>query len=73
MSLSKHEQTILKQQTINDEGPGTVARDFTTLFNLIASEGIQASGVHHFLPMQRLAELNARLIKPIELGLKRPQ
>ena len=73
MSLKKHEQTVLQQQTINDKGPGTVVRDFATLLNFIGSEGIQASGIHHFLPMQCLKELNARLIKPVELGLKRPQ
>ena len=73
MSLKKHEQTILQQQIINDESPGTVVRDFETLLNFIGSEGIQASGKHHFLPMQRLTELNARLINPVELGLKRPQ
>lgn len=73
MSLKKHELKILQQQTINDEGPGTVVRDFATLLNFIGSEGIQASGTYHFLPMQRLTELNAHLSKPVELGLKRPQ
>ncbi len=73
MALKKHEQTILQQQVISDEGPGTVVRDFATLLDFIGSEGVQTSGKLHFLPMQRLAELNARLIKPVELGLKRPQ
>ena len=49
MSLKKHEQTILQQQTIDDEGPGTVVRDFATLLNFIGSEGIQASGTQSLL------------------------
>jgi hypothetical protein len=73
MALKKHEQMILHQQIINDKDPGTIVHDFATLLDFIGSEGMQTSGKHHFLPMQRLAELNARLIKPVALGLKRPQ
>jgi hypothetical protein len=73
MSLKKREQNILQQQTIDDEGPGTVLRDFSTLLSFIGSDGIQVSGKHHFLPLKRLAELNAAMVKPVELGLKRPQ
>ena len=48
-------------------------RDFATLLAFIGADGIEVSGKSKFLPMARLAELNARLSKPIELDLKRPQ
>jgi hypothetical protein len=70
MLLKNREQTILKLQAIDDEGPGTVLRDLSTALSYIGSDGIQVSGKHHFLPLKRLADLNATMVKPVELALR---
>lgn len=69
---SKH-QTILRQQTIDEDSPGTILKDFASLLDFIGGEGIAVSGKHDLLPMKRLPELNAKFTHPIELDLKRPQ
>jgi hypothetical protein len=66
------EKHLLTSQTIDDNGPGTILRDFETLLDFIGSEGIAVSKTNHLLPMKALEQLNARLARPIELGLKRP-
>ena len=69
---SKH-QAILRQQTIDEDSPGTILKDFASLLDFIGGEGIAVSGKHDLLPMKRLPELNAQFTHPIELDLKRPQ
>ena len=71
--LASRHQTILRQQTITEDSPGTILKDFARLLDFIGSEGIPVSGKNDLLPMKRLAELNAQLTHPIELDLKRPQ
>ena len=48
-------------------------RDFETLLEFIGSDGMAVSKTNHLLPMKSLADLNARLARPIDLGLKRPR
>lgn len=72
MLSAKHQQA-LRGQTISEDGPGSVLRDFETLFDFVGEREIQVSGRHQLLPMGALADLNARLSKPLRLGLSRPQ
>lgn len=72
-SLEKRYQDILQAQIITEESPGTILKDFDTLLDFIGSEGLETGGKYHFLPLKLLPELNARLSKPIEIDLKRPQ
>src|SRR5215210_3159472 len=71
--LSSEYQQALREQTINEDGPGSVLHDFGTLLDFVGKREIKVSGVHQLLPMNALAELNARLSKPLRILLRRPQ
>lgn len=70
---SAEDGQILTAQTIDDNSPGTILRDFDTLLEVVGLEGIAVTRQHHRLPLNALAPLNARMTHPIELGLSRPQ
>jgi hypothetical protein len=72
MLSAKYQQT-LREQTISDDEPGSILRDFGRLLDFVCTREIRVSGVHQLLPMSALAELNARLSKPLRLSLSRPQ
>jgi hypothetical protein len=71
--LQKTLQQIFKQEIKSDHAPGSVIRDFEVLLDFIGPEGVAVSGQYHLLPLRRLPDLNARLTRPIQLDLKRPQ
>lgn len=71
--LSSEYQQTLREQTINEDGPGSVLRDFETLLDFVGERELKVSGLHQLLPMSVLAELNARLSKPLRIHLSRPQ
>ena len=71
--LSSEYQQPFREQTINEDGPGSVLRDFGTLLDFVGERGIKVSGVHQLLPMSALAELDARMTKPLRVLLRRPQ
>lgn len=73
ITLSPQHQQILHEQTIDEGGPGTVLRDSESLMSFIETRTIKVSGEHHLLPLKLLGEINARLSKPIAMGLTRPQ
>src|SRR4051794_32369122 len=72
-SLWRDEQRLLRDQVIDEHRPGTISADFETLLESIGTAGLTVSGKHHLLPLALLSQLNARLGRPIELGLERPQ
>lgn len=72
-SLPLEYQQVLSNQEINENGPGTILRDFEIVLDFIGSEGIVVSGKTNLLPLKVLGELNALLTKPIEIDLKRPR
>lgn len=63
----------LTEQTIDEQGPGTILRDFETLLAFIGEEGVPSAGKYHLLPMARLAEFNACMTRPLRPKLQRPQ
>lgn len=67
-----HQQT-LRQQVINENGPGTILRDFDMLVSFIGAEGLQVTGQYHLLPLRCLPDLNANLTHPLHINLQRPQ
>ena len=71
--LSSKHRRILQEQAVSEDEPGRVLRDFETLLGFVGEHGIRVGGVPQLLPMNLLAGLNARLSKPLRLGLKRPQ
>jgi hypothetical protein len=70
---SAEDRQILTAQTIDEHGPGTILRDFNTLLEVVGVRGIAVTAQNHLLPLNALVPLNARMTRPIELGLKRPQ
>lgn len=71
--LSPKHQLVLQEQVIGEAGPGSILRDFQVLLDFVGGREIKVSGIHQVLPMSVLAELNARLSKPLRISLKRPQ
>jgi hypothetical protein len=71
-TLTPEAEHILAAQTIDDNGPGTVSRDFKTLLAFIGSTRAIVSSKNNLLPMASLAQLNAQMTHPIQLALKRP-
>jgi len=66
-------QQTLREQQINEDGPGTILRDFDTLLTFIGEDGLKTTGKYRFLPQAKLNELNERMCRPVRHGLKRPQ
>jgi len=62
----------LRDQTIDEGGPGTVLRDFAKLLEAIGPEGIPVTRASRLPKSRFMADLNAQLAHPIVLGLKRP-
>lgn len=71
--LTESQQQLIGQQTIDENSPGTILRDFQTLLDFLHPNGIEVSGVHHLFPLKSLPELNSLLSHSIETNLKRPQ
>jgi len=71
--LTPEYQKILHEQVIDENGPGTILRDFETLLHLIGPEGMPVSSTYNFFPIKLLPQLNAKMAHPIEIDLKRPQ
>ena len=63
----------LRRQLIDDNGPGTILRDFQTLLDFVGTGGVRATGKYHLLPMDRLFDLDERLTNPLRPRLTRPQ
>jgi hypothetical protein len=63
----------LRQQTVDADHPGPILRDFRTLLDFVGPTGLSTTGRYHLLPRSCLAELNARLRRPLDVRLKRPQ
>ena len=71
-SLSEKNQQVLRNQIIDDNGPGTILRDFKTLLEFIGQDGVSVSGKHNLFSFKLLPQLNEQMTRPIELDLKRP-
>jgi hypothetical protein len=68
----EHKRT-LRALEVDEDGPGTVLRDFQMLLSFVQERELPVSKTHQLPPLKILPEINARLSHPIALGLKRPQ
>lgn len=73
LALSPVYQRVLHHQTISENEPGAVLRDFASLLDFVGAREIVVSGKHQLLPMLLLAELNSCLSRTNQVSLKRPQ
>jgi hypothetical protein len=71
--LSLEYQQILRDQVIDENGPGTILKDFEIILDFIGSDGVMVSASTNQLPLKVLGELNSRLTNPLEIDLKRPR
>ena len=72
MSRNRNVQ-VLYRQRIDAGCPGSILRNFETLLEFIGADGVRAAGKYHFLPIERLGELDAKMTNPLRPRLKRPQ
>jgi hypothetical protein len=63
---------LLRNTVIDETSPGTILHDFDALLAFLAENETLATGTHQ-LSLRALPEINARLARPLRLGLKRPQ
>ena len=66
----RHERLLLKT-TLDENGPGTILRDFEAFLAFVEEGELPLTGTHQ-LRRQVLADLNARLAHPLQIGLTRP-
>jgi Plasmid pRiA4b ORF-3-like protein len=71
--LTKVHEECLRHQTITDDQPGSVLRDFRMLVDFLRPEGVEAGGKYNLIPGRLIGELDRRLTRPLKLELKRPQ
>jgi hypothetical protein len=58
---------------LGDQTPGTILHDFQAMLDIIGKEGLSIAGAKGLFPMDRLADMDARLAMPLKPALKRPQ
>jgi pRiA4b ORF-3-like protein len=73
LQFTKSREQVLRDQVIDDEGPGPVLRDFGTVLDFVGVPGVKAAGKYNLLPIEAIAELDARLSRSLRLEMKRPQ
>jgi len=71
LSFSPKHKRVLRDLTIDESGPGTILHDFHTFLTFIKEQELPVTGMHQ-LPRRVLPEINARLARPLQLGLKKP-
>lgn len=63
---------VLQEQTIDEEHPGPILRDFGALLDFIGTEGISIrDSKRGFFPNKIIEELNSRMSRPMRHSLKR--
>jgi len=62
---------LLRELTIDDNGPGTILHDFDAVLTFIKAREMSITPMHQ-LRRRMLPEINDRLARPIQMGLKKP-
>ena len=71
IEFSPQHERLLRKTVLDEHGPGTVLRDFDAFLTFVEEGELPLTGRHQ-LPRRVLADLNARLARPLQIGLKRP-
>ncbi len=62
------------ERTIDENGPGTILRDFETMLDFIGENSpLEVSKKMGYLPQKMLEDINGRLAHPLEIGFKSPK
>lgn len=73
LKLTKEQEQLLREQPVDQNRPGTVLRDATTVLDFVGPGGLKSTGKYNLLPIDALPELDERLSHPLRLPLERPQ
>ncbi len=65
-NITEKSKEVLQNQAIDENQPGTILRDFTTLVEFIGADGLKTTGKYCMLPQGKLNELNERMSRPIQ-------
>jgi hypothetical protein len=68
--LSAQDKRVLRDLRIDANGPGTILRDFTMLLDFVQSHELPVTKAQQ-LPLAPLPEINSRMTRPLNVGLKR--
>jgi hypothetical protein len=69
--LTPRHERLLQELTIDDDGPGTILHDFDAFLAYINERKMPVTPMHQ-LRRRMLPEINDRLARPIQMGLKKP-
>jgi hypothetical protein len=71
--LTEDEQTLLRNQTIDETRPGAIVHDFQAMLDFVARQTLPVAGKNNLLPIKIVAELNEKMHEPLKVNLQRPQ
>jgi len=71
--MTSNEIQFIKNQIFNDNEPGTLLKDFSSLLDFMGTTGITVSKKNHLFAIKLLPSLNQMMTIPLEIKLKRPQ
>ena len=69
--FSRQHERQLRKTVVDENGPGTILHDFEAFVAFVEEGELPLTGTHQ-LPRRVLADLNARLAHPLQIGLTRP-
>jgi hypothetical protein len=69
--LRRQHKRLLRKTVVDENGPGTVLHDFEAFMAFFKERELPLTGMHQ-LPRRVLPDLNARLARPLQIGLTRP-
>ncbi|MCU0588162.1 MAG: plasmid pRiA4b ORF-3 family protein [Syntrophobacteraceae bacterium] len=70
LTLTPQQEKLLRELEIDQNGPGTILRDFKMLLDFTRKGDVLVTGAQQ-LPLAPLAALNSRMTHPLKHGLKR--
>lgn len=73
MGTSAKSSAPITWPPINEQGPGTVVRDFEMLLEFIGDKGMKTGGKYYCIPLASLHELDEKMTHPLRPQLERPQ
>ncbi|MEH2183607.1 hypothetical protein [Nostoc sp.] len=63
-TLTEDKKQLLQQQTITQDHPETILRDFQTILEFLQPDGVEVSSTYHQFSLKYLQQLNSRLSYP---------
>jgi hypothetical protein len=73
LKLTKAQEQLLREQAIDQNGPGTILRDTAAVLDFVGPTGVRSTGKYNLLPIDSLPELDRRLSRPLRVPWERPQ